>query len=579
MEGITIENKNFGLLITTSEDVSLLNQEKFRSFIGIASEYPLIQIHKEHNFVYFLDYDQPKFDLHNLVGKVASGWHKDNSEIDIIRAKDFSIGALLNYRLMIEFSSAVRYYFAFKESVHNYEKILVPNNSTKSLRMTAELFTDKVQFYSNSNSCNDHITSAPHRGAIVEPPVYETLSKFLRIFQLPFVKHLKNKILVFNDWTFNKIDNQNCLNINKFNPLKTFCLRRGSEYTKSVECVFPCKLDDKVIKSNIRRELLELDINRTILDDLVGLFVSIISEEYAESRQKLINTHCACLELFDQYNPSMVIVPGYVNPYYQTIYSIARSRGIPTVYIQDGYSIYLDKYLLPKDTHEKKYKIDFFAVMGEYAQSLYENILGNNIISINILPPVVNTHKIIKNKKEGMKSVIVMFPYGLIHSPYCRWDQKYKYVIDVVNTLKSLGHKNIKIKIKRGHDQYKEQENKLMRELLDKCDYEDVEMIFGEFSNYLQNAEFIVGNMGTAIIESIFRHVPFYVYEPFSLGMSDEFIKKSVIIESNQISRDLVNLKKSIYKHNFVSLRPDKIFGGADIKDVDFNEIAKNFAQ
>ena len=71
--------------------------------------------------------------------------------------------------------------------------------------------------------------------------------------------------------------------------------------------------------------------------------------------------------------------------------------------------------------------------------------------------------------------------------------------------------------------------------------------------------------------------VPFYVYEPKSLGMTDSFIKKSVIIDRNQIARDLVHLKKSISTHNSVILDKDKIFDGVDIDEIDFIGIAKRF--
>ena len=150
-------------------------------------------------------------------------------------------------------------------------------------------------------------------------------------------------------------------------------------------------------------------------------------------------------------------------------------------------------------------------------------------------------------------------------------------MIDVVNTLNALGCKSIKIKMKNGYDPYKEKENQLMRTLLNKYNHTGVEMIFGEFSDYLNNAECVVGYIGTAIVESIFRGVPFYVYEPKSLGMTDSFIKKSVIIDRNQIARDLVHLKKSISTHNSVILDKDKIFDGVGIDEIDFIGIAKRF--
>jgi hypothetical protein len=568
-------NRHKAILLTSYKDVNLLN--KSSNIVGIASAYPIIQENESLDMDYFLDYPEITVDVHNLVGKVVSGWYRDKKGCGVFGAHDASVGALLNYRLAIEYSSALRYYFAFKEYVPKYEKILVSYNIPSSLNFATQYFSNSIDFFHSQNQFDEHITSSPHRGRTRNPPIHNFLSIFLRLVQRPLLKYLKNKVLIINDWTFRKVQNPDYLNINKFNPLRTFCLRNGYKYLSHAEKIFPHILDSETITNNMRRILSEFDIDSDIKSDLTDLFIQVVQKEYSESRGMLINTYCAYNEMFDYYSPLMVIVPGYAHTFYQTIYGIARTKKVPTMFIQDGYAFWLDKYLLPKDMHNKNQMIDYFAVMGSYVDSLYKAIFNsNNIRIIKISPPIIQTHKFGKNK-EIIKSAIIMFPFGMIHSPYCRWDQKYKYVIDVANTLNALGYKSIKIKMKRGSDPYKEKENQLMRTLLNKYNHTGVEMIFGEFSDYLNNAECVVGYIGTAIIESIFRGVPFYVYEPKSLGMTDSFIKKSVIIERNQISRDLVHLKKSISNNNSVSLDKDKVFDGVDINEIDFIEIAKRF--
>ena len=95
----------------------------------------------------------------------------------------------------------------------------------------------------------------------------------------------------------------------------------------------------------------ELTINQKINGsenirwDLTDLFIQVVQKEYSESRGMLINTYCAYNEMFDYYSPLMVIVPGYAHTFYQTIYGIAKSKKVPTMFIQDGYAFWLDKYL------------------------------------------------------------------------------------------------------------------------------------------------------------------------------------------------------------------------------------------
>lgn len=572
---ISKSNCHKAILLTSYKDINLLNEDS--NIVGIASAYPIIQQSESLDMDYFLDYPEITVDFQNLVGEVVSGWYRDNNGFSVFGNHDVSFGAILSYKLSIEFSSALKYYFAFKEYAPKYEKILVSHNIPSSLKFAAKYFSNRIDFFHSENQFDDHITSSPDRGKTRNPPIHNFLSIFLRLLQRPFLKHLKNKVLIVNDWTFRKLKNPDCLNINTLNPFRTFCLRRGYKYLSLAERLFPKEIDTDSVILNIQRILSELDIDHKIKRDLTGLFIQVLNKEYLESRSKLINTYCAYNEMFDYYSPLMIVVPGYAHTFYQTIFGIAKTRKVPIMLIPDGYSFFLDKFLFPKDKNNKKQMIDCFSVMGSYVDIMFKGVFnGDNIKTIKIAPPIIKTHKFRKNK-EVIKSAIILYPYGMLHSPYCRWDQKYKYVIDVANTLSDLGYKNIKIKMKQGQDPYKEKENQLMRTLLNNYNHAGVEMIFGEFSDYLNSAEFVVGYIGTSILESIYRNVPFYVYEPRSLGMTNSFIKNYSIIDLNQIARDLVQLKKLISNNNSVLLDKGKIFDGIDIDELDFMGIAKRF--
>ena len=59
--------------------------------------------------------------------------------------------------------------------------------------------------------------------------------------------------------------------------------------------------------------------------------------------------------------------------------------------------------------------------------------------------------------------------------------------------------------------------------------------------------------------------------------MSDNFIDNSVIINKENISRTIPDLKRSIIDKNFVVLDRDKVFDGVDINEIDFNQIIQDF--
>ena len=561
------------VLITSEADVRLLDQGVEIS--GIAGAYGIIQQNEHLDLEYFLDYAEPEFNLQELVGKVANNWYRDQNGVDIFEERDVSVGRILTYKLSIEFSSALRYYFAFRKYTKRYKTILVSSNTSSSLSLSTAYFLDSIEFFNSGNIADEHISPSPDRGKTRNPPIHNFLSAVLRALQWPFIKYIRHKTLVINDWTYKKINNSRCLNMNKFNPFRSFCLRKGLKYIGYTEQIFPYEINNEIVVKNVTKILKEFDIDANTRLDLAMLFSEVFQNEYSESREMLIKTYCAYREMFENYLPSMIVVPGYAHTFYQVVYGIARSKNVPTIYIQDGYAVWLDKYLLPRNKNNKSQMIDCFATMGSLVDSFYRDVFhDDNIKTVNIFPPVLKTHVQTRTNIEG-KSVIIMFPYGMVHSPYCRWDQKYKYVLDVVAVLHSLGHSDIKIKMKRSQDPDKEEENCLMSDMLNKRGYSNVEMVFGEFSSYLGDAIFVVGYLGTAIVESVFRDVPFYVYEPPSLGMSDKFINNFTIIDRRQISRNLIDLHSSISQNDSVFLDEGMLYDGVEINQINFVDMSQ----
>jgi hypothetical protein len=567
------EQKN-AILITSNEDVNILSDND--ELVGIACDYPIIQMNESANLQYFLDYPKEGIDLHKLVGEVISGWYRDDEGVDAISKSDVGIGALLQYRLAIEFSSTLRYYFAFKEHVPKYRKILISKNIPMSLLMAAKYFDDRIEYFCGSSAYEAHITSAPNRGIIRNPPIHKYFSILLRLIQRPFLRYIRNNVLVINDWTYRKIDNPDCLNINTFNPLRSFCLRSGNQYLKEAEKYFPLKLVTEHIKHNVERIISKYDLDDQVQKDIVDLYINVVATEYNEARSRLINTYCSYKEMFYYYSPSMVVVPGYAHSFCQTIFGIAKSKHVPTVFILDGYPFYIDKYLFQKDRAGRDQMVDYFGASGEYADILYKRVFGEDIIkTIKMSPPIIDTHKSVSNR-DNAGSVLVLFSYGMIQNPDCRWDQRYQYVLDVISVLVELKASKIAVKMKIGIDVGKSEEFDLMRLLLDYHGYSDIEMISGELSEYLNNAKCIVGQLGTAIIESIYRDIPYYVYEPYSLGITNEMIANSML-EREMISRDIFELMESISDENHVVLKKNKIFNATQLAKINFKEIINNY--
>jgi hypothetical protein len=563
-----------GLLLTSNQDIEKLKGNK--NLVGVACFYTIVQMNKSIKLDYLFESCIDDID-DNLVGEVAENWYRDSSGRDVISKYEVMLGAVLQTHLTIKLSNIVRYYFAFKEYLDKYTTLLVSEKAPDDLNFVAQSFAGRVNFFHSNNPHEAHVSEATGI-RIARPPVHEYFSRPLRIFQGFFTKRLHNKVLIINDWTFGKVNNSDCLIINKFNPLRAFCLIGSEKYLEKAKSNFQEKLDSRLIKKNINRVLNAFNFDDEVRSDLTILCTQFIDKEYRLSRNNLIETYCSYREMFEYYSPSMIVVPGCSNSLYQTIFGIAKSKKIPTLMVQDGYTFYFDKYNYPKSKNGKSQAFDYCAIMGERSDRVYKKVFNNlSIRTLKISPPIVDTHNNNNNKIERNKAIII-FPHGMIYKPSCLDDQRYEYVLKVIKLLTSLGFSEIQVKIKTGIGQEKQHiELQFMQYLIDEFGYSNVEFIFGELSQHLSKSKIIIGYLGTAAIESIYSKVPFYVYEPKSLGMSEDFINNATILNSEQISRNILDLKKSIIDNNFLKLNENDIFNETSFHNLDYSKIIKDF--
>ena len=557
----------YAVLISSSRDLKLwVNKNEYDL---IATDYPLLMTNVEHDIVYFLSENGCNDDRHELVGKIVSNWYRDSTGYDVVSHSEVSIGAVLEYRLAIELASTLRYYYAFIKYLSVYQKIYVSNNAPRSLLTAAKCFGDRIAFFKSTNVPEDHTTSSPRRGLMRGAPVYRYFSFFFRVIQYPIKGLLRNKVLIVNDWTFREVDNEDVLNINRLNPFSSFCLRPGTNYRKKAEALFQKELDGKLVNINVRRILSEVGCSGVSVRHIAQMTQDVIEREYSESRSKIIDLYSSYSEMFEFYQPKMVIIPGYAHPFYQTIAGLARSKKILVLFILDGYPFFLDKHMFPKDKNNREWMIDYFGATGAYVEGLYKKLFGSNINTIRFSPPIIDKHNI--EPCCSGKRVLVMFPYGLLQNPDCHFDKRYKYLLDVVSMLVENFNFNIYIKIKENSDHYENNETLLLRHLLDEHSYTNVVFISGRFIESLQEVKFVVGQIGSAIVESIACNVPYFVYEPRSLGTTDQLLNCSVLCES-VVNRSINELNSAILNNKFVSLNKEKILDEVSLGEIDFKK-------
>ena len=182
------------ILLTSCKDTHLLKGDEIS---GIAGAYPIIQENRSLNLDYFLDYPSPEVDLYDLVGEVSLGWY-GNDGVSTGKSQEISIGAMLNRRILVELSSALRYYFAFNKYTNKYDKIFISNNIPDSLSLVTECFADSVEFF---HSDNEFVRGSSHINGIESFWGYAKtrLVKFKGMDKNMFNLHLKECEFRFNN--------------------------------------------------------------------------------------------------------------------------------------------------------------------------------------------------------------------------------------------------------------------------------------------------------------------------------------------------------------------------------------------
>lgn len=194
-----MQKNKHAILITSYNDINLVtnkfNNKAVNSFI--ASEFPIIQLNRSVRLKYLFEYLESNIDLYKLVSEISLNWNKDYNGVDNIGNRKIDIGLILRWRLTILFANHIRTYFAFLKLNNEYKSISISNKAPIHIKKIITYFSDKIHLYESPNYYDYSITSAPDRGKIVLPRTKKYFSFLFKIFQRPFIKFLKNKVLRF----------------------------------------------------------------------------------------------------------------------------------------------------------------------------------------------------------------------------------------------------------------------------------------------------------------------------------------------------------------------------------------------
>ena len=544
------------VLLNHSEDLGGIKKEFGRNIQMIHHEQHTRQILKHIPLDYFYEASHGDFKAHEEVKYLALNWHRDEQGRDLSFNQGISPGQIISGSARIAFASYYREYNAIKRWLNHVEIFYVSQNEHPRFLQVAKSFGDTIQTYDpgHTYSC---LKSACGERILGEFPVIHRLSRAARLVQKPIMPLVRRrKQLYVSDWTSGHVADEDPGGLcrNSLKPWKGFYYSYKPQFAKEANQVFPKCLGDYASVSHLREVLSRIG---AIWDDtLLSLCSTYLQENYRKYRSMFLRTYAVHRELFHYYQPDLVSVPGEAMEGFTLIIQLAKSMGITTRYLVDGYGILATEPLYRDETGEN-WLFDEFAGFGKGGRDNYLLAGVRPEQCILMTAPLLKHHENLPAQKKCYDAIVMTWvPMSL--NPYSREEFGGQIAADVIRLLLELDKQKIAVKIK-SELQRTLYETVLKAEgLLDKVD-----ILSGFFYTHVLKAEYIIGGISSAVAESFYHGIPYYIYEPYENGYSDAMIEKSKIISPEGVARTIDELRINIIKGRIaVQVSREYMFGG-----------------
>ena len=99
-----------------------------------------------------------------------------------------------------------------------------------------------------------------------------------------------------------------------------------------------------------------------------------------------------------------------------------------------------------------------------------------------------------------------------------------------------------------------------------------IKILKDDFHKYINCTKMFIGGISTGILEAKYNGTPYYIYEPYENGKTDEIINSSKIYSLKSVARDINQLKNMILNESeSVVGSSEYIFSGKSFREVMFS--------
>lgn len=521
-------------LLSHSDDLAWVSQHHGQQVHVIAHEDHLPVLLGE-DIPLFFAHDSYDKDIDDAVNFFSFNWYRDEDGKEICETDPLSIADAFSAGLFNNVGSICREYFPLKYWCERYDCVYVSCNESAAFLSIAKKFGQRVQVYDPGHRQASPLASFMER-VLIEPQI-DWRANFLRKLQTPFLWLLHGKTLTLSDWTqisFASVNGWIAVN-SRWPWLGAYARTVPGKYLSEAEQSVPSDFGALFKLPWLAGVLQRIDVRWDA--DLLALLSEAMVARYQQYRHYFVLTAASYLDMLDAYRPAELIVNSEMYEPDLVAAHIARSKGIKTSWLPDGY--------LTVDIEKRIGKASVGPVMFErvYAGGCQhqKRLLktGSGLQEVVTVPPPLLDNHVVNANVEKTFDAIIMTWIPNSYNVHGRNGSRPNTLLDALAVATQAGFKKIAIKIKH------HTEHAWLLPMLEKVDYAGkVTLLEGLFSNHIAKTHRVIGGLSSAIAEAAHHGVPYYIYEPLANGYSAKQIASAVIISGAGVARTPAELRE-----------------------------------
>lgn len=482
----------------------------------------------------FFGHGENTYVIDDAINFLSFNWHRDEEGRDLCIDEGLSIAEVFSTGLWINIAGICREYFALKYWCDRYDCVYISRNESPKFLEVAKKFGNRVQVYDPLHRQIPPLISLANRDIKVQPVDWR--SNLLRKLQAPFLKFFRNRTLTLSDWTLSYFAARRpgwiCENSRL--PWKGAYSRiLPQKCLLDAEQLVPQHFDARFVVDSLIDVLRRINVRWD--NDLVELISETMVDRYRLYRAYFVSSVAMYQDLLDSYRPSELVITSELYEPYLIAAQLARHKGIKISWLVDGYPVVPYSKHIGK-THFGPAMFDRIYTVGcQHQKTLLKNKPDIQEL-VTVFPPILDMHYL-HEKVEKRYDAIIMTWIANDLNVDGRNGCRPNTLMDALRVAMEVGLKRLAIKIKH------HSEKEWLLSVLEKAGYLDkVTILEGRFSDHVSYAHRVIGGISSAVGETAYHGIPYYVYEPVANGYSEEQIASAIILTEGGVARTPVDL-------------------------------------